>query len=122
MILRDLKRLVLAPFFGRWRRHCPSVDGYTILIPSPMDMPFLLRFALEGLWHLDTSHCRQIIVIPDGFGADQGAALQQVVDTCGDSRVELARLRRPIHFWVHRIRPRRGGTWLHWAMIIEGIN
>src|SRR5947209_19224982 len=124
MALTGWKWLVLAPFFGRWRRPCPSVDGYTILLPSPMDMPFLLRFALEGLRHLDTSHCRQIIVIPDGCGADRAAALRQVVDSCGDPRVELARLRAAAHFLVHGMR-RSGGeiaNWTHWAMIIEGIN
>jgi hypothetical protein len=89
-----------------------------------MDMPFLLRFALEGLRHLDTTHCRQIIVIPDGFGADGVAALRQVVDCCGDSRVELARVRALAHFVVHGMR-RSGGeiaNWTHWAMIVEGIN
>ena len=120
----DWKWLALAPFIGRWRRPGPSVDGYTILLPSPMDMPFLLQFALEGMRHLDTSHCRQIIVISDGCGADRAAALRQVVDSCGDSRVELARLRAAAHFVVHGMR-RSGGaiaSWTHWAMIIEGIN
>ena len=80
----DWKWWVLALFFGRWRRPGPTLEGYTILLPSPTDMPFLLRFTLEGLRHLDTSDCRQIIVIPDGYGADRGAALQQVVDSCGE--------------------------------------
>jgi hypothetical protein len=124
-ILRDLKWQALAAFFGRWRRPRPSVEGYTILLPSPMDMPFLLRFALEGIRHVDTSHCRQIIVIPDGYGADRGAALQQVVDSCNDSRVQLVRLRPTAHFLVHRIGSLLGGInpeWAYWAMVIEGIN
>jgi hypothetical protein len=89
-----------------------------------MDMPFLLRFALEGLRHVDTAHCRQMIVIPDGCGADRGTALRRVVESCGDARVELARLRPMAHFVVHGMR-RPGGAianWSHWAMIIEGIN
>jgi hypothetical protein len=115
---------VVALFFGRWRRHSRPVEGYTILLPSPVDMPFLLRFALDGLRHLDTSHCRQIIVIPDGLGADRAAALRQVVDSCGDSRVELARLRPAAQFMVHGMRRSGGGiaNWTHCAMIIEGIN
>ena len=125
MTLRGLKWRVLAAFFGRWRHPRPSVDGYTILLPSPMDMPFLLRFALEGLRRQDTSHCRQIIVIPDGYGADGSIALQQVVDSCGDPRVELARLRPAAHFLVHRVGSWLGGInpeWAYWAMVIEGIN
>src|SRR5262249_28885243 len=97
------------PFFGRWRRPCPSADGFTILLPSPTGMPFLLRFAPARWRHLDTSHCRQIIVIPDGCGAeDQAAALRQVVDSCRDPRVELARLRALAHFVVHGMH-RSGG-------------
>ena len=123
-LARNWKWLVLAPFFGRWRSVGPAMDGYTILLPSPMDMPFLLRFALEGLRHLNTNHCRQIIVIPDGCGGDRGAALRQVVDACGDSRIELAPLGAAAHFMVHGMR--RAGAeianWTHWAMIIEGIN
>jgi ABC transporter substrate binding protein len=124
MSLSGLKRLVLAAFFGRWRSPRQSVDGYTILLPSPTDMPFLLRFALEALQHLNTSHCRQIIVIPDGYGTDQATALQQVVDCCGDSRVEMAQLSKAAHFIVHGMH-RSGGeiaNWTHWAMIVEGIN
>ena len=68
----DKKALLLKPLFGRWRRGCPFEDGYTILLPSPMDMPFLLRFALEGLLRMDTSNCRQILVVPDGWGDDGG--------------------------------------------------
>jgi len=120
----DWKWLVMVSLFGRWRRPRRSLDGYTILLPSPMDMPFLLRPALEGLRHLDTSNCRQIIVIPDGCGVDRAAALRQIVESCGDSRVELARLSATAHFVVHGLR-RSGGqiaNWTHWAMIVEGIN
>src|SRR5438270_11560326 len=115
MTFRDWKWLVLSLFFGRWRRSCSSVDGYTILLPSPMDMPFLLRFALEGLRHQDTSHCHQIIVIPDGYGAGGATALQQVVDSCGDPRVELVRLRPAAHFLVHRVGSSLGGINPEWA-------
>ena len=45
------KRFLQTVLFGRWRRSQPLVGGYTILLPMPMDMPFLLRFALEGLRH-----------------------------------------------------------------------
>lgn len=123
-LLKKLRWFGLRIVFDRWRHRIPPVEGYTILLPSPMDMPFLLRFALEGLWHLDTSNCRQIIVIPDGYGSDRGAALQKVVDSCGDSRVELARLRPAADFFVHRIgdRLKIHPEWVYWAMVVEGIN
>jgi hypothetical protein len=118
----DPKWFVLNAIFGRWHGRGPREDGYTILLPSPMDMPFLLRFALEGLRQLDTSHCRQIIVIPDGCGDDGGKALAQVVESFGDARIELARLRPAAHLIVHGMRRSGGGiaNWSHWAMIVEG--
>jgi hypothetical protein len=116
------KRIIQTALFGRWRRCQPLAAGYTILLPSPMDMPFLLRFSLEGLRHMDTTHCRQMIVIPDGCGADRGAALRRIVESCGDPRIELARLHPMAQFVVHGMR-RPGGAianWSHWAMIVEG--
>lgn len=125
MATLSLKSLVLGALFGRWRRARPMTSGYTILMPMPMDMPFLLRFALEGLHAMDTTHCKQIVVIPDGFGPDRGRALERVVRQCNDPRVELSRLRPGVHLFIHRSRKRRAGStaanWLHWAMIVEGI-
>src|SRR6185437_8640564 len=61
---------------------------------------------------------------PDGCGKDRAAALREVVDSCGDSRVEMAYLRPIAHWVVHGMRRSGGGiaNWSHWAMIVEGIN
>ena len=74
------KHLILRVLYNRrWPPSRPLEDGYTILLPSPMDMPFMLRFALEGLRHIDTQNCKQILVVPDAWGTDGGRVLQQVV-------------------------------------------
>jgi hypothetical protein len=118
------KRVIQTAFFGRWRRSQPLVPGYTILLPTPMDMPFLLRFALEGLRHLNTENCRQILVIPDGWGDDGGKAFRDVIAACDDPRVELVELRPIIRFYIHKIQMRKtrrsAANWSHWAMIVEG--
>jgi len=120
------KALVLGTLFGRWRRAPRPVGGYTVLIPTPSDMPFLLRFALEGLSGLDTRECRQILVIPDGSGSDGGAALRGVVRSCGDPRVECVPLGPALRFVVGRVRRGQSGgafaNWAHWAMIVEAVN
>jgi hypothetical protein len=54
-----------------------------------MDMPFLLRFALEGIALQDTTRCRQILVIPDGWSDDRGAALRAVMAEFPDRRLEI---------------------------------
>jgi hypothetical protein len=118
------KRIIHTALFGRWRRAQPLATGYTILLPTPMDMPFLLRFALEGLRHLNTENCSQIIVIPDGWGDDGGEAFRAVVAACDDPRVELVDLRPGILFYIQKIQMRKtrqsAANWSHWAMIVEG--
>jgi hypothetical protein len=116
--------MIQTALFDRWRRAQPLVAGYTILLPMPMDMPFLLRFALEGLRHLNTENCRQIVVVPDGWGDDGGKAFREVVAACDDPRVELVELRPGIRFFIQKIQMRKtrqsAANWSHWAMIVEG--
>jgi hypothetical protein len=114
------KQLAVALLFSRWWRPCAFEDGYTIVLPSPMDMPFLLRYALEALAHLNTESCRQILVIPDGCVADRGDALQRVVDAFDDPRVVLIRTRPIDYFLFRRMKP-AGGAATHWMMVVLGI-
>ena len=120
------KNLVLESLFGRWRTAGTLADGYSILLPMPMDMPFLLWFALESLRDMDTSHCNQFVVVPDGWGNDGGQAMERVVRSFDDPRIVLSRIPRKVHFFIHKLQRRRShgnaANWLHWAMIIEGTN
>ena len=124
--LKALKRMALTAAFGRWRNPRPvDREGYAILLPMPEDMPFLLRYALEGLRDLDTSHCGQILVIPDGCGADGGAGLRRVAGASDDPRVEFVGLRPSVRLAVRGVGPARRmagskANWAHWATIIEG--
>ncbi|WP_435011790.1 hypothetical protein P12x_006024 (plasmid) [Tundrisphaera lichenicola] len=116
----DKKGLLLQLLFGRWRRSCPFEDGYTILLPSPMDMPFLLRYALEGLLRMDTTHCRQILIVPDGQGHDRGRALAEVAGSFSDPRIELVRL-RPLDYKIIRSMKPPGSAATHWMAVVNGI-
>jgi hypothetical protein len=114
------KRLALALLFSRWGRRCAFEDGYTLVLPSPMDMPFLLRYALEGLAHLNTENCRQILVVPDGFAADRGDALDRVIREFDDPRVALIRPRPLDTFLCKRLKT-AGAATTHWMMAVQGI-
>jgi hypothetical protein len=120
------KDLVLELLFGRWRPARTLADGYSILLPMPMDMPFLLWFALEALRDMDTTHCNQFVVVPDGWGSDDGMAMERVVRSFDDPRILLSRMPRKVHFFIHKFQRSRShgfaANWLHWAMIIEGTN
>ena len=115
----DKKAIILKSLFGRWRRSCPFEPGYTILLPLPMDMPFLLRFALEGLLRMDTSNCKQILVVPDGWGDDKGRALQEVIDAFPDPRLEMVHLRWIDYKAIRAMRP-PGCAATHWLMVVNG--
>jgi hypothetical protein len=115
------KRLATSLLFARWKRRCPFEEGYTMLLPSPADMPFLLRFALEGLAHVDTAHCRQIVVIPDGSVEDRGGSLRRVIDDFDDPRVELAPP-GPLDYLLYRRMKPVGGSSTHWMMIVNGVD
>jgi hypothetical protein len=114
----DMKGLVLRAIFSRWPHPRLLEDGYTILLPSPMDMPFLLRYALEGLAGVDTSHCRQILVVPDGWGDDRGEALRQVIRAFDDPRIELVGL-TALDYLVVRLMGKTGSA-PHWLAIVNG--
>jgi hypothetical protein len=124
----DLKGLILRLLFGGWRRRGRLEEGYSILLPTPMDMPFLLQYALDSLRHLDTSHCKQIVVIADGWGNDEGRGLRRVVTAAEDPRIELVELRRAAHVVIRRRKKAisrtasnaAGNT--HWAMMVEAID
>jgi hypothetical protein len=120
------KTLLFETLFGRWRRARPLGAGYSILLAMPSDMPFLLRFALEGLRAMDTTHCNQIVVIPDGFSDVAGRAFQEVIAAFDDPRIELTRIPPGVHFFIHRVQKRRShktaANWSHWAQIVEGTS
>jgi hypothetical protein len=118
-ISRTLKRLPLHAILGRWNRKSEFEQGYTIILPSPMDMPFMLRLGIEGLKHLDTANCRQILVVPDGLGGDGGAGLKSVLREFDDPRLEFVDLSGLQYWLVRRFKP-LGGALTHWMMVLNG--
>jgi hypothetical protein len=113
-----MKGLVLRALFSKWPRPCLLEDGYTILLPSPMDMPFLLRCALEGLAQIDTKNCRQILIVPDGWGDDRGEALRRVITEFDDPRIALVDLTR-FDTLIVRLMGKTGSA-PHWKAIVAG--
>lgn len=117
-LLRPVRRAVLYSLYPRWRRLNRLEDGYSVLLPMPMDMPFLLRYALEGLNSMDTSHCRQILVIPDGNGSDGGALLREVVAEFNDPRIQfIANTARD-----RLVSRKLGVSGSHWMTIVNGVS
>lgn len=121
--MNGLRAMPLRVAFASWPAEATPVDrlepGYTILLPSPMDMPFLLRFAMEGLRSLDLTHCREIIVVPDAWGTDGGRALMEVADQFSDLPVRCLSLKPRDYRWVRRLKP-RGGSATHWLAVVNG--
>lgn len=112
----DWKGFVQRSLYGRWKPSLSLADGYCVLMPMPMDMPFLLRLALEGMKTVDTTNCRQIVVIGDGWADDGGAALREVVSESTDKRVELTIFSRLNTAVARRI------SCPHPLTVIQGVN
>ncbi len=119
-ILRTIKRLPLYALFGRWRTQSDFEPGYTIALPMPMDMPFLLRLALEGLAGLNTPNCKQILIVPDGWGNDNGRALAEVIRDFDDPRLELVNLRSIDYRVIRAMRP-PGCACTHWMLVVNSV-
>ncbi len=122
---KNPKDLILEFLFGHWRPAGTLADGYSIVLPMPMDMPFLLWFALEALRGMDTTRCNQMVVVPDGWGSDGGQAMERVVKSFDDPRIALSRMPWKVHHFIHTFQRLRSGdmhSTLHWAMIVEGTN
>lgn len=116
----DLKGLALRAMTGGWGARPKLASGYSILLASPMDMPFLLRFALEAIRWIDTTRCGQILVVPDGCSDDGGAALRDAVADFDDPRLEVLELTGR-GAWLARSMQSRGGSAIHWACIVNGL-
>lgn len=117
-LLRPVRRAVLYSIYPRWGRIDREEEGYSVLLPMPMDMPFLLRYALEGLASMDTTHCRQILVIPDGNGDDGGDALREVVAEFQDPRIQFVAIGAKDQLVSRRL----GVSGSHWMTIVNGVS
>ncbi len=120
MMIDRIKRFLIESHLSDWRKHMVDLEpGYTIVLPSPMDIPFLLRLGLEGIRCVDTTHCRQIIVVPDGWGSDGGASLKAVVAEFDDPRIEYVDLSRREYRLIRSMRP-PGCAATHWMLVVNG--
>lgn len=114
-LFRALKTLI----YGRWPELPRFEDGYTMLLPIPSDMPFLLRFALEGLRHLRMPNCKKIVVISDGAARDH--ALRQLVAQNGEERICYAPLTRIDKILVNLPRSDGSANYRHFTQILRGV-
>jgi hypothetical protein len=113
------KRIPLHLLFDRrWPRSRALEEGYAIVLPTPEDMPFLARFALEGLRHIDSENCKQILVVPDAWGTDDGAGMRRVIAQFDDPRLALASPRRIDYALVRLLKPDPSNT--HWLAFVNG--
>jgi len=68
---------------------------------------------------MDTSNCKQILVVPDGWGDDKGLALREVIDAFSDPRIEMVDLRWVDYKVIRAMKP-PGSAATHWMMVVNG--
>jgi hypothetical protein len=59
------KRAVRSSLYGRWPASASLIDGYTLVLPLPGDLPVFLELALAGLVKQDPAGRVETLVIPD---------------------------------------------------------
>lgn len=65
-IINDTRVFLIKLFYSHWiQKHRSLEPGYTILLPTPSDLPVFLALALEVISKQDQAHLKEIIVIPD---------------------------------------------------------
>jgi hypothetical protein len=84
-----------------------------------MDLPFMLRLGLESLRGLDTDHCQQILIVPDGWGDDGGAGLREVANEFDDPRIEFVDLSWRDYKLIRAMKP-PGSAATHWMLVVNG--
>jgi hypothetical protein len=119
IVRRNVFRFLKMRIYGRWPQRSSVEDGYTMLLPIPADMPFLLRIALQGLRHLRMPNCNRIVVIADGCTSD--AALRAVIDEFADERVRYAPLKRIDKVLMNLPRSDGSANYRHFTQILRGV-
>lgn len=118
LIRRYVYRAAKRVIYGAWPER-ELTDGYTILLPIPADMPFLLQLALEGFRHLNKTSCRGAIVISDGAASDD--ELRTIVRDFGDDSVRYVAINALDRLLVNLPRSDGSANFRHFTQILRGI-
>lgn len=122
-MIRKLRRaafgLLKWAIYGNWPSRQAFTPGYTILLPIPSDMPFLLDIALEGLKQLSIPNCMSVLVVPDGAASDKD--LRALVARHGDKRVKFIPLKPIDRILVNLPRTDGSANFRHFSQILRGV-
>jgi hypothetical protein len=80
--------------YERWPKGLERTDGYSILIPTPGDLPVFAHLALAGLAHQDATDRHEIIVIPDQMTPEFGATVERASELFAPGTVRVAPIGR----------------------------
>lgn len=113
-----VKRFLLSLIYPNWGPRKTVHDGYTVVISVPMDMPFLTYLSLQGLRGVDLTHCREILVVPDGCATDGGKALVEAIRASDIADVRLLPVRNRNRITLSLF----GHSGIaHWMTIVEAV-
>jgi len=120
--MKELKRFVLGLVYPGWRRKTVADDGYTFIMPAPMDMPFLCYLALAGLRQVDLRDCREILVVADGWQGADTSSLAAAVAAAGVIAAPVRLVPVPTRQRVALNVFKHHAGLAHWTQIVEAID
>jgi len=65
-LINDMRQKLIEYAYSRWSTSdCQLSDGYTILLPTPSDLPVFFSLAFEILKNQDLTGLKEVLIIPD---------------------------------------------------------
>jgi hypothetical protein len=114
-----LKQSLYDWLYRRWRSPLPGlVDGYTLLLTVPPDLPVFLRLAVDICGRQDLSHLVETIVVPDHQHPLFPEIVQDLAGKWPAGRirlVEIPKFDRTLRGLV------RANALIHWFQLMAGV-
>jgi hypothetical protein len=119
-LISDLRQKLIEYTYSRWSSsHRELSDGYTILLPTPSDLPVFFSLALAIIQKQDLTGLREILVIPDWPSQPFEEFCADIGRKSGDLPIRLVSLKlRDQLAWAVT----KGITTRHFTQLVRGID
>jgi len=113
-----MQAIINKMFFGSWSKlDQPLLDGYTVLMPIPYDLPVLLELSVRVIEYLKNDNLKEILVIPDYPTQEFRDCYRKIVkQKSGYRLLEMPQMQR----MIGKARNRPGVY--HFLQIFNGVN
>ena len=118
--VNDARMFLIRHAYSAWAPETDQLeDGYTVLLPTPADLPVFFDLAMEVLSHQNKALLREIVVIPDWPSPSFEAYLKERCRSYEGMPVRTVSL-KSIDKWAWRLT--KSITTRHFTQLLRGID